>query len=633
MPHHFLFIFILIPLGGFLLSLALPRKRENTIAWSVFSSVLINFILAIAYIVYWVYSGCKTMDERDLLVYGTEHYEFFIDFYWDKVSMVFFIVGSFLVLLVARYSQYYMHRESGYKRFFNTLIFFYLGYSIAVLAGNIETLFIGWEFLGISSFLLIAFYRDRYLPIKNAVKVFSIYRVGDVGVILAMWMSHHLWNANITFSQMAEANSENMMDLSTIAVNHALSEHSAMGVFISLAILVTAAAKSAQFPFSSWLPRAMEGPTPSSAIFYGSLSVHLGVFLLLRTFPIWESQWTARWLIGAIGLITAFVASGIARVQSSIKAQIAYGSAAQIGLIFIELAFGWTNLALFHFAGNAFLRTYQLLVSPSTVSYLIREQFFNFQPSAKTIESYLPKRLATTLYVLGMKEFFLDGMLYRFFWQPFKMVGRKLNFLHGWPLVFILSIMVAVPAVVHFAHIKLSESIQHTFSFVFALFGVIMVLKSFTERKQVFIAWWLVVANHLSVAIAISLNENYGMSHNIIYLSGIMVGGLMGYLLLMFLKKQAVNIDLDRFHGYVKHYPKLTMGFFFCCLALSGFPITPSFIGEDLIFGHIHENQFGLAVLVSLSFILDGLALIRIFARIFYGPSVRSIYEASYRSS
>jgi NADH:ubiquinone oxidoreductase subunit 5 (subunit L)/multisubunit Na+/H+ antiporter MnhA subunit len=377
----------------------------------------------------------------------------------------------------------------------------------------------------------------------------------------------------------------------------------------------------------------MEGPTPSSAIFYGSLSVHLGVFLLLRTFPIWESQYAARWLIGGVGFITTIMASGIARVQSSIKAQIAYGSAAQIGLIFIELSFGWTYLALFHFAGNAFLRTYQLLVSPSTVSYLIREQFFNFQPSAKTIESYLPKRLATTFYVLGMKEFFLDGVLYRFFWQPFKLVGMQLKFLKGVPLLIILVAMTLVSMLNSLFHLHISEDVLHKFSFVFALLGVVMVLKSFTERKQVFEAWWLVVANHISVAIAILLNENYDMIHNVIYLSGIVSGGLVGFLLLKRLKQLAGDINLDRFHGYVKYYPKLSMTFFFCCLALSGFPITPTFIGEDLVFGHIHEHQFGLAVLVSLSFILDGLALIRIFARVFFGPSVRSVYEASYRSS
>lgn len=95
-----------------------------------------------------------------------------------------------------------------------------------------------------------------------------------------------------------------------------------IGVFISLMILLTALAKSAQLPFSSWLPRAMERPTPSSAIFYGSLSVHLGVFLLLRTYPFWEQQFSIRILIGLFGLFTAIIATGIARVQSSVKARL-----------------------------------------------------------------------------------------------------------------------------------------------------------------------------------------------------------------------------------------------------------------------------------------------------------------------
>jgi NADH:ubiquinone oxidoreductase subunit 4 (subunit M) len=174
---------------------------------------------------------------------------------------------------------------------------------------------------------------------------------------------------------------------------------------------------------------------------------------------------------------------------------------------------------------------------------------------------------------------------------------------------------------------------MHAFSFVLATLAVIMVLKSFTERRHVFEAWWLVVANHVAVSIAISLNENYSMSHNWIYLSGVSLGGVVGYFMLKNLKQKVGDINLDRFHGYVKYYPKMAMGFFFCCLALSGFPITPTFVGEDLIFGHIHENQIGIAFMISLSFIMDGLALIRIFARVFLGPSVRSVYESSYRSS
>jgi NADH:ubiquinone oxidoreductase subunit 5 (subunit L)/multisubunit Na+/H+ antiporter MnhA subunit len=206
---------------------------------------------------------------KEVVIYQTNDYSFFIDFYFDRITATYLIVGAILTFLVTIYSRYYMHREGGYKRFFNTIQFFYLGYNVAIFSGNLETLFIGWEVLGISSFLLIAFYRDRYLPVKNAVKVFSIYRIGDVGLILAMWMSHHLWHENITFLKLNNAE----------LVHEHLQSHTLIGVFIALALFLSAAAKSAQLPFSSWLPRAMEGPTPSSAIFYGSLSVHLGVFL------------------------------------------------------------------------------------------------------------------------------------------------------------------------------------------------------------------------------------------------------------------------------------------------------------------------------------------------------------------
>jgi NADH-quinone oxidoreductase subunit L len=239
------------------------------------------------FILYWIVSSRKDLNLNEITLLKTSHYEFFIDFYFDKVAAIYMLMGAFLTFLVTTYSRYYLHRERGYKRFFNTILFFYLGYNIAVMAGNFETLFMGWEIIGVSSFLLIAFYRERYLPVTNAFKVFSIYRIGDIGIILAMWASHHLWHENITFMKL------NNYTL----VSHQLQEHSAIGIFISLAILLAASAKSAQFPFSSWLPRAMEGPTPSSAIFYGSLSVHLGAFLMLRTFPFWEHQTIVRVII------------------------------------------------------------------------------------------------------------------------------------------------------------------------------------------------------------------------------------------------------------------------------------------------------------------------------------------------
>jgi NADH-quinone oxidoreductase subunit L len=616
-------VFALIPLIGFFAVLMMKSKAESSISHITLFTVSTHLILLTVFFFVWLAQGHVPLNEKDIVLFKTDSYEFYLDFCFDKISAAYLLVGAFLTSLVTVYSRVYLHREEGYKRFFSSLLFFYIGYNVTVLSGNLETLFIGWEILGISSFLLIAFYRERYLPVKNAVKVFSIYRIGDVGIILAMWLSHHLWHENITFFKL------NNYEL----VHEHLQSHSMTGVMISLMILLTAAAKSAQFPFFTWLPRAMEGPTPSSAIFYGSLSVHLGVFLLLRTFPFWEHQYSVRVIIGALGIVTALMTSGIARVQSSVKSQIAYASSAQIGLIFLEVSLGWTNLALIHFAGNAFLRTYQLLVSPSVVSYLIREQFYSQPIRSKTVEDFLPKRLSMTLYMLSLKEWNLDSMMYRLLWNPLKWAGRKLDFLTIKMAVIFFAIVFSGGCLLLFNEQWLSTETIHFLPFVFSFIGLIMVLKSFTERKNVMVAWWLIIMNHCWVALAISFNEHYAMMHNFLYLSGILFFGGVGFFTLRALKKRGNDIDLDRFHGFSYEHPRIAFVFLIACLGASGFPITPTFIGEDLIFSHIHENQALLALFVSLSFIIDGIAIIRIYARVFIGPHVKSIYEMGYRSS
>ena len=619
----FLHFFILLPLAGFLISLLIPKKNEGLLSQVAFLTAGLHLFGATIFLGYWLLQGYPTLDQKDIVLFTSTDYEFFIDFSFDKITATYLFVGAFLTFLVTIYSRYYLHRESGYKRFFNTILFFYLGYTIIIFSGNLETLFIGWEMLGISSFLLIAFYRDRYLPVKNAVKVFSIYRIGDVGLILAMWMTHHLFHENITFLKLSNYE----------LVHEHLQTHSWIGVFISIMILITAAAKSAQLPFSSWLPRAMEGPTPSSAIFYGSLAVHLGVFLLLRTLPFWEQQFSVRILIGVLGLATTIISTGIARVQSSIKSQIAYASIAQIGLIFVEVAAGFDNLALFHFAGNAFLRTYQLLVSPSVVSYLIREQFYNFSPRERSIENSFPKRIQYGLYILCVKEWNLDSLMYRYLWNPIKWGGNKLDFLTLTRVVIFFVPTYLIGLVLLNNEEMIPDGVEQYLPFVFSFIGLVMVLKSFTERKLARMSWILVMMNHFWVALAISFNEHFTYNHTVLYLSGIAVSGILGFLCLRRLKTLENNIDLDQFHGHSFEHPKIALVFLLCCLGLAGFPITPTFIGEDLIFSHIHEDQAVLALFVSLSVILDGLAIIRIYARVFLGPHVKSVYDMAYRSS
>jgi NADH:ubiquinone oxidoreductase subunit 5 (subunit L)/multisubunit Na+/H+ antiporter MnhA subunit len=614
--------FILFPFIGFILSTIIPKNNEKLISKSAIYTVGFHFLSFLIFSFYWLISVNGTIDFKNLVIYKTTDYEFFIDFCFDRITAVYMLVGSFLTFLVTIYCSYYLHRESGYKRFFNTIMLFYVGYNITVFSGNLETLFVGWEILGISSFLLIAFYRDRYLPVKNAFKVFSIYRLGDVGLILAMWACHHLFHENITFFQLQNDQ----------LVNEHLQTHSFIGIFIALMILITAAAKSAQLPFSSWLPRAMEGPTPSTAIFYGSLSVHLGVFLLLRTFELWEHQLSARLMIGILGLATSIVSTGIARVQSSIKSQIAYSSISQIGLIFIELALGFENIALLHFAGNAFLRTYQLLISPSSVTYLIKEQFYNFVPRSETFEDSFSKRIKYTLYILCLKEFNLDTFIYNL-WLPLKKMGRSFNFITTKNVLYYFIPAYVFGIILWYHESEIPEQIHQVLPTLFSFIGFLMVLKSYTERKNVYLAWELIIMNHFWIVLAICFNEHYSYSQSLIYISGIVLLGILGYFTIRKLKQKENHVNLNHFNGHSYEHPKYAFVFLISCLGLTGFPITPTFIGEDIIFTHIHEDQIALAFFTTSSLIIDGISAIRIYSKVFLGPHIKTNHESAFKSS
>lgn len=617
-------IFLIIPALGLLLSFLIKKEKELVISRVAFYTAGLSFISILVYTLFWIKNGFKPINLKEIAIYQSLNYEFAVDFYFDKITSVYLFVGSFLTFLITIYCRYYLHRESGYKRFFNTILFFFLGYNITVLSGNFETLFIGWEILGISSFLLIAFYRDRYLPVRNAVKVFSIYRIGDVGILLAMWASHHLWHENITFSKLYNYE----------LVHEHLSGHSFVGVFISLMILIAAVAKSAQLPFSSWLARAMEGPTTSSAIFYGSLSVHFGVFLLLRTMPFWEQQTSIRILIGSIGVSTAIVATLIARVQSSMKSQIAYASIAQIGIIFIEVSLRFENLALIHFAGNAGLRTYQLLVSPSAVSYLIREQFYHYQERTHDLEDSFPKRLEYTLYWLSVKEFFLDSALNKLIFDPLKVAGRKLNFITLKNVFYYFIPAYLIGIILWLNEDNIPTLIHDNLPILYSLIGLLMVLRSFTERKSPILAWVLIILNHFWMSLAISFNEHFAFDHIAWYLSGIVFCGVLGIFLLRQLKQyESKYFDLNTYYGHVYEYPGMAFVFLIVSLGLAGFPITPSFIGEDLIFSHIHDRQFLLAFFNSMGYIMGGISIIRLYARLFLGPHIKTYHETPYKSS
>ena len=156
-----------------------------------------------------------------------------------------------------------------------------------------------------------------------------------MGLLLGAGLGHVLWKQATTFGEIQALTPAVLNNLPSITV-----------AAISLLLIFAALGKSAQFPFHAWPARAMEGPTPSSAIFYGALSIHAGVFLLIRTEPLWSHLWTTKALVAGIGIITFVLSTFQGKVQSNIKAQLAYASTAQLGVMFFELSIGLTQVAM-----------------------------------------------------------------------------------------------------------------------------------------------------------------------------------------------------------------------------------------------------------------------------------------------
>ena len=617
--EKYLQFYIYIPFLGYVLSLLINKKREAIIANIALGTSFIQLVFLIGFSFFWYLAGARALDIKQVTLLTTPEFDFFIDFFFDRVSLVFLFVGSILTLLVSVFSKYYIHREPGFKRYFNNVQLFFLGYSIVVVAGNFETLFLGWEMVGVTSFLLISFYRNRYLPVKNAMKVVSLYRLGDVFLILAMWLSHHFWHGNISFLQ--------ILDFEKTAAM--IQNHQVLATFIGISIVIGASIKSAMYPFSSWVARAMEGPSSSSAIFYGSLSIHLGAFLLLRTYAFWQHLFIIKILIITLGLLTSLICDSIAKAQPTVKTQIAYASITQIGIIFIEIALGYHQLALVHFMGNAFFRTYQILVSPSVLNYLIHNQFFN--GVVKNIK--LPSRLSNTFYMLSIKEFNMDITLFTYFWLPFKKLSTKLLFFNNRFFYILISILFLLGIYLDINTFQLHPILLQIFVYLFSLIALILILLSFNERKSSISAWLNVVYGHLFIMMSISINSHIQFKYLLLYLVSICLFGLIGYKAIKNLEKETDLITLDQYHGNSQMHPKLSILFLIACLGLIGFPISPLYIGIDLLLTYIESDQYLIMISVGLCLIFIEISLLRIYTRLFCGIPLNTTESISFKSA
>lgn len=400
-----------------LLGMKLTEKR---ISFLTSTAVLIGVLSASIILVCMLWTGIRLVELNvgNWSVIPEEHFHFTIKFVFDRLSIPFLMLSFVLCGTIGAFARNYMHRDPGFSRFFLFYSFFLLGMVVASTAGTIETLFAGWELVGLSSALLVAFFHERQAPVTNGLIVWSIYRLSDAALLVASVALHHASGQGDFSALVGERPWPDGVSSLT----------SQQSVWVGLLILLAAAGKSAQIPFSNWLPRAMEGPTPSSAVFYGALSVHLGAFLLLRISPILEQSIVLRIAVGVVGLATAIFATVTDRVQTDVKSALAYASLTQVGIIFLEIACGFYYLALIHIIGHAFLRTLQLVRAPS----LLRDYAILGNAIGRDLaeigngnKSWVPAPWRKHIFVFALHRGYLDEGIKSFVIVPFLSIFRK----------------------------------------------------------------------------------------------------------------------------------------------------------------------------------------------------------------
>jgi NADH-quinone oxidoreductase subunit L len=413
-----------------LLNRPLPERWTGALAASAMASSCAALLVALA--VYGTRGG-----GAQLLSYGawSSSHEggIAIEFLVDRLSLGFAALTTAIAGVVSAFSNRYLHRESGYNRYFILLAMFVTGMLLVALAGNVAVLFVGWEFVGLSSALLVGFFHERPAAVGNAFRVLSVYRIGDAAMLSAAVLLRHV------------AGSDSLSLLFGSGAASAIGLPGSNATIIAMLLIVAVACKSALLPFSSWLPRAMEGPTPSSAVYYGSLSIHAGCFLLLRAAPLLEQAPAARALAGALGASTAVFAGITTRVQSDVKSSLAYASLTQVGIIVVEIAIGWYTIAFIHLAGHACFRLLQFLSAPNVLHDLhgiedaigdrpstgaghLKAAASGFGPGAPARRS----RARRVLFLIAIERGFLDATLDRFVVEPFIRGARWLTRLDQW---------------------------------------------------------------------------------------------------------------------------------------------------------------------------------------------------------
>ena len=272
----------------------------------------------------------------------------------DPLSILMCLVVTGVSTLIHLYSVAYMAGDRGYTRFFAYLNFFVFSMLLLVLAGNFLLLIVGWAFVGAASYLLISFWYRRKTATKAGIKAFVINVVGDVGLVLGTYFIFKHRDARLpaTFAEVDEVFTVNDRDL----------------VAGCILLLVGAFAKSAQVPFHTWLPDAMEGPTPVSALIHAATMVTAGVYLIARMHPLFEQAPAAADVGAVVGCATLLIAATIGLVVTDLKRVIAYSTMSQIGYMIMAVSSAAYAAGMFHLMTHAFFKALLFMAAGSVIA-------------------------------------------------------------------------------------------------------------------------------------------------------------------------------------------------------------------------------------------------------------------------
>jgi NADH-quinone oxidoreductase subunit L len=357
----------LLPFAGFLIAGLFGKYLKERSAWFAIAGVIGAFILSVSAF-FDVLSGVH-LNENFYSWISVGTFSVNVGLQIDQLTVVMLLVVTTLSALIHIYSVGYMHGDKGYPRFFSYLALFTFFMLVLVMANNFLLMFVGWEGVGLCSYLLIGFWYEKKSASDAGIKAFVVNRVGDFGVVLAMLLIV-LTFGTLDFSE--------VFALVPTAVGstpyHLFGGEIGVITLIALLLFLGAMGKSAQLPLYVWLPDAMEGPTPVSALIHAATMVTAGVFMVARCAPIFSLSEVAMNTVAIIGGLTAVFAATIGLVQNDIKRVIAYSTISQLGYMFLGLGVGAFAAGIFHLTTHAFFKGLLFLASGSVIHALSGEQ-------------------------------------------------------------------------------------------------------------------------------------------------------------------------------------------------------------------------------------------------------------------